>query len=121
MDSAEESLHIARRWLSCFERRSVDELVSLYQPDARHSSPKLRLQRPETGGFLIGRAALREWWAGAFARLPGLRYLERSLTADGQRVFMEYLRQNPGDPDLPVAEVLELRGGLIAESRVYHG
>jgi hypothetical protein len=34
---------------------------------------------------------------------------------------MEYLRHVPGEPDLPVAEVLEVRDGLIVASRVFHG
>jgi ketosteroid isomerase-like protein len=114
-------LALARRWLACFETHDVDALVALYAPDARHTSPKLRVQRPETGGFVVGRAAMRDWWADAFARLPKLRYLEKQLTADGERVFMEYLRVTPGEPDLPVAEVLEVKDGLIAASRVYHG
>src|SRR3954462_2340423 len=114
-------LAIARRWLGCFESKDVDALVSLYSEAARHTSPKLRLSRPETGGQIRGRAELRAWWAEAFARLPRLRYLERTLTADSARVWMEYTRSVPGDPDLPVAEVLEIRDGLIHESRVYHG
>ena len=121
MDTPQRNLEVAKRWLACFERKDVDALVALYAPDAKHTSPKLRVQRPESGGFIVGREAMRAWWADAFARLPKLRYLERSLTADADRVFMEYLRQNPGEPDLPVAEVLEIRGGAIVASRVYHG
>ena len=113
---------LARSWLACFARKDVDALVALYAEDARHTSPKLRALHPETGGFLVGRAALRAWWADAFQRLPALRYEETALTADGTRVFMEYLRHAPGEPDLPVAEVLETDGtGLIQASRVYHG
>jgi ketosteroid isomerase-like protein len=115
------NLDIARKWLACFARKDVDALVALYHPDAKHTSPKLRVQRPETGGYIVGRAAMRDWWADAFQRLPKLEYLEQSLTANGERVFMEYVRRNPGDADLPVAEVLEVRDGLIAASRVYHG
>ena len=59
--------------------------------------------------------------ADAFARLHGLRYEELSLTADDQRVFMEYRRINPGDAEMLVAEVLEVRDGCIVASRVYHG
>jgi ketosteroid isomerase-like protein len=114
-------LGIAKRWLAAFETHDLDSLIALYANDARHTSPKLRVLRPETGGFLIGRDALRDWWRDAFTRLPQLRYEEKSLTADGERVFMEYLRRVPGEPDLPVAEVLEVRGGLIVASRVYHG
>src|SRR4051812_6476537 len=117
----EELLAVARRWLGCFENKDVDALVALYAEDARHTSPKLRLSRPDSGGQIRGRAELRAWWAEAFARLPRLRYVERTLTADGARVWMEYTRTVPGEPDLPVAEVLEIRDRLIQESRVYHG
>jgi ketosteroid isomerase-like protein len=117
----EANLTIARKWLACFEDKDVDALVALYALDARHTSPKLRVSRPETGGHIHGRAALRAWWADAFMRLPQLRYVEQTLTAGGARVWMEYLRKVPGEPDLPVAEVLEIRDGLIRESRVYHG
>ena len=112
---------LARRWLSCFETKDVDALVALYALDARHFSPKLRTLRPGSGGCIRGRAALREWWADAFVRIPGLRYLESRITAQPGRMVLEYLRSAPGEPDLPVAEVFEVDDGLIAESRVYHG
>jgi ketosteroid isomerase-like protein len=112
---------IARQWLAHFERADLDGLLALYADGAVHTSPKIRALHPETGGVLRGKPALRAWWADAFARLPGLRYEPTAFTADGQRVFMEYLRHAPGEPDLPVAEVLEVVGGLIVASRVYHG
>lgn len=112
---------LARRWLSCFETKDVDALVALYALDARHFSSKLRTLRPGSGGCIRGRAALREWWADAFVRIPGLRYLESRITAQPGRMVLEYLRSAPGEPDLPVAEVFEVDDGLIAESRVYHG
>ena len=117
----EALIAIARRWLDCFATHDLDALISLYAADARHTSPKLRALRPESGGQLIGQVALRDWWADAFARLPGLRYIEASLTANGERVFMEYRRQVPGEPETLVAEVLEISQGLIVASRVYHG
>jgi ketosteroid isomerase-like protein len=112
---------IARRWLDCFARGDLEGLLALYADDAVHSSPKIRARHPETGGVLRGKPALRAWWRDAFARLPGLRYEERTLTADGTRVFMEYVRHAPGEPDLPVAEVLDVTDGRIVGSRVYHG
>ena len=55
-------------------------------------------------------------------RLPDLRYEERHLTAMGDRVVMEYLRTNPGDEPLMVAEVLVTNdAGTIRASHVYHG
>jgi 8-oxo-dGTP pyrophosphatase MutT (NUDIX family) len=112
---------IAHRWIEAFNARDLDALLSLYADDAVHVSPKLAKQRPETGGRIAGKAALRTWWGDAFARLPGLSYELHSLTAERSLVFMEYLRIAPGEPSLPVAEVLELHDGRIVGSRVYHG
>lgn len=122
LDAAPQHLEaLARRWLSAFNAQDLDGLLALYAADAVHLSPKLRVAQPETQGRIVGQAALRRWWADAFARLPGLRYEEVSLTADGQRVWMEYRRLLPGEPTLLVAEVLEVQGGLIRSSRVFHG
>ena len=34
---------------------------------------------------------------------------------------MEYIRRVDNEPDMLVAEVLEIKNGLIVASRVYHG
>ncbi|MFO0547478.1 MAG: NUDIX domain-containing protein [Polyangiaceae bacterium] len=112
---------IARRWLACWRHRDVEALVGLYDVDAVHISPKLRDQKPETRGEIRGHAALRAWWQGAMDRLPNLQYVERRLTASGDRVFMEYDRVCPPDPTMLVAELLVVRDGRIVESRVFHG
>ena len=117
----DENLAIARKWLDCFARSDLDGLLALYDDQAVHTSPKIRARHPESSGVLRGKAALRAWWADAFARLPGLRYEATGFTADGRSVFMEYLRKLPGEADLPVAEVLEIDAGRIVASRVYHG
>jgi ketosteroid isomerase-like protein len=121
MNHPDELCAIARRWLACFENSDLEGLLALYTDDAVHTSPKIRVRHPETGGVLRGKAMMRPWWGDAFARLPGLRYEATSLTADRERVFMEYVRHAPGEADLPVAEVLEIVDGKIVASRVYHG
>lgn len=72
-------------------------------------------------GMVKGRAALHDWWQDAFERLPELHYEPTTLTANENRVFMEYVRKVPGEEDMLVAEVLEIKDGLIVASRVYHG
>ncbi|MEW5850310.1 MAG: nuclear transport factor 2 family protein [Myxococcota bacterium] len=119
--SASENLEIARRWLTLFNAYDVDGLVALYAEDATHTSPKIRTLHPDTGGKLVGRANLERWWKDANKRLPGLRYELTALTANDERVFMEYLRHAPHEPPMPVAEVLDIRDGRIVASRVYHG
>jgi heme-degrading monooxygenase HmoA/ketosteroid isomerase-like protein len=112
---------IAERWLDCFARHDLDGLLALYAEDCTHTSPKIRVRHPDTGGVLRGKPALRAWWADAFGRLPGLGYELSSITADSRRAVMEYLRHAPGEPDLPVAEVLDVANGRIVASRVFHG
>lgn len=112
---------IANRWLDCFARRDLDGLLALYADDAVHTSPKIRVRHPETGGQLRGKAAMRTWWQDSFDRLPTMRYEPTALTADDRRVFMEYIRHVDGEPDMPIAEVLEVSGGRIVASRVFHG
>ena len=64
---------------------------------------------------------MRTWWQDAFERLPELHYKMTALTANHERVFMEYIRQVSGEADMNVAEVLEIKDGRIILSKVYHG
>jgi 8-oxo-dGTP diphosphatase len=112
---------IARAWLRAFNAHDLDALLALYADDAVHTSPKLREQKPATSGQIRGKAALREWWAGAYARLPELRYIERAVTADRECVYLLYDRVVPGEATLPVAELFEVHAGRIVRSFVFHG
>lgn len=117
----EDLSDIALKWLTAFNSHDLEKLLALYHSDARHFSPKLKIRKPETNGWVSGKDALREWWQDAFERLPSLHYSVTSLTANTERVFMEYLRKVDAEPDMLVAEVLEIKEGLIIASRVYHG
>ena len=112
---------IALKWFDAFNEHNLENLLALYHDNARHYSPKLKVCKPETDGLVVGKAALREWWKDAFERLPTLHYRVTSLTSNNDRVFMEYIRKVDGEPDMLVAEVLEIENGLIIASRVYHG
>jgi ketosteroid isomerase-like protein len=112
---------IAHAWFKAFNTHDLEALLRLYHDDAEHFSPKLKIRQPETNGWIRGKAALRTWWKDAFDRLPTLRYEIISLTANDERVFMEYTRHVTGEEDQRVGEVLEIQQGLITASRVYHG
>jgi ketosteroid isomerase-like protein len=112
---------IATSWFAAFNAHDLEALLALYADDAVHYSPKLKVRRPDTGGLVRGKEALRDWWRDAFERLPSLRYEVITLTADDDQVFMEYIRHVSGEEDLRVGEVLEVRHGVIVASRVYHG
>ena len=118
----QENIAIAQKWFMAFNEHDLEKLLRLYDENARHYSPKLKLREPHTKGLVQGTEQLRKWWKDAFDRLPTLHYDVSTLTADTDRVFMEYTRKVNGEEDLFVAEVLEINAnGLISASRVYHG
>lgn len=119
--SAQNNKQIAIKWFEAFNEHDLEKLLSLYDDNAHHYSPKLKLRMPETLGLIKGKQALREWWEDAFDRLPTLQYEVKKLTADEEQVFMEYIRHVDGDEDLSVGEVLQINNELIVFSRVYHG
>lgn len=111
---------VANTWINAFNRKDLDQLLSLYHESAEHYSPKLKVRHPETQGFIKGTKALRQWWQDAFERLPSLHYRLVRLTAEENRIFMEYIRQVAGESDMYVGEMLELEDGLIIASSVFH-
>lgn len=119
--SPEKNLSIAHAWFEAFNAHNLEKLLSLYDDDAMHFSPKLKIKHPETNGFVSGKEALRTWWQAAFDTIPTLHYKVTSLTANHDRVFMEYIRMVTGENDMLVAEVLEIKENKIIASRVYHG
>jgi hypothetical protein len=111
---------IAIQWFEAFNEHNLEKLLSLYDDNAEHFSPKLKVRKPETNGLIKGKDALRAWWKDAFVRLPTLRYEVKRLTPYEDRVFMEYIRHVQGEDDLVVGEMLEVKNGLIIKSEVFH-
>ncbi len=116
-----KNLSIAHKWFEAFNNHNLDQLLSLYDEDAEHFSPKLKIKKPETNGLVKGKQALHNWWQEAFEQLPTLNYKVTSLTANENRVFMEYIRTVQGESEMLIAEVLEIKEEKIVFSRVYHG
>jgi hypothetical protein len=111
---------IAKQWFDAFNKHNLEQLLQLYDDQAQHYSPKLKIRHPETNGLIKGKNALREWWRDAFQRLPTLNYELIRLTPFQDRVFMEYVRHVAGEADLYVGEMLEVKNGRIVASAVFH-
>jgi limonene-1,2-epoxide hydrolase len=120
MDRDSTNEQIALQWFAAFNEHNLEKLLTLYDDNAKHYSPKLKIRQPETEGWIVGKDALRAWWQNAFERLPTLHYKLNKLTANNERVFMEYIRLVNGEEDILVAEVLEIEERIVC-SRVYHG
>lgn len=117
----EELKNIATLWFKAFNEHDLENLLKLYDDEAEHFSPKLKIREPETNGLIKGTEQLRKWWKDCFERLPTLEYGVNKLTADSEQVFMEYTRKVEGEEDMEIGEVLEIKSGRIVFSRVYHG
>ena len=111
---------IAQQWFAAFNEHNLEKLLALYDDDAQHYSPKLKVRQPETQGLVKGKAALRAWWKDSFERLPTLQYVPQQFIANDSSIFMEYIRHVEGEESMTVGEVLEISKGLIIASRVYH-
>jgi ketosteroid isomerase-like protein len=116
----EELNSIALKWFEAFNEHNLEKLLSLYDDNAEHFSPKLKVRLPETKGLIKGKDSLRAWWKDAFERLPTLHYEVKRLTPYDDRVFMEYIRHVQGEDDLVVGEMLEVKNNLIVKSEVFH-
>ena len=111
---------IANKWLDAFNRHHLGDLLDLYDDNAIHLSPKLKIKFPESKGLIEGKEALGKWWQDSFNRLPKLHYKVITITANEERVFLEYLRHVQGEDHYMVAEVLTIKNGKIVKSTVYH-
>ncbi len=121
MTAAETNRQIALEWIDAFNKHDLEKLLDLYNENAKHYSPKLKIRFPETNGLLTGKPSLRKWWADAFQHIPTLQYNLLNLIVNEHQLLMEYKRIVENEPDMMVAEILEIENGLIISSRVYHG
>ncbi len=121
MKIIQQNKQIALDWIAAFNTHDVDAILKLYDDNAIHFSPKLKVREPQTNGFVIGKIQMKQWWDDAFTRLPSLNYELINLIVDENNLLMEYKRTVDGEADMMVAEVLEIQNGLIVKSRVYHG
>ena len=112
--------NIANSWFEAFNQHNLENLLALYDDNALHYSPKLKLNHPETNGLIKGKEQLRKWWGLSFEKLPTLQYFPQLIIVDGNNVFFEYLRKVDGQDDMTVGELLEIKNGVIVKSKVYH-
>ncbi len=109
---------IATNWFAAFNKQSVDDLLSLYDDNAEHFSPRLLKNHPETKGLIKGKSAMRDWWQGAFDKMPSLRYHPIEIREENDMVFLEYKRTVDEEPEQVVKEYLQVKDGKIVFSKV---
>ena len=103
----------AAEWIAAWNTRDLANVLPHYADDIVFRSPIAAQVRPETGGVVVGKAALADYWAAALAGVPDLHFtLEDTFsTVDGVTIF--YRNQRGGR----VAETVVLNAaGLVVDS-----
>ena len=110
---------LAERWLEAWNAHDVDRIASLYAPNARHTSERVRAFT-SAEDTVRGKDAIAEYFRRALAQSPALHFEPISVSTGPRTVALEYRAQG-GERDETTVELLELNAeGLIEQSRVYH-
>jgi ketosteroid isomerase-like protein len=102
---------VADRLFEAFNRHDIDAMAGLYAADAEIISP----DHPKA---LRGPAGARAIYTPLFARFPDLHDRVVTMTAQGDRVAVEFVSNGCAAPakecfELPIVSVLTVRDGRI--------
>ncbi len=111
-------LEIANKWFEAFNAQNIEMLLSLYDDNAEHFSPRLLKNNPDTKGIIKGKTEMNKWWQGAFNKMPSLRYYPLEISEEGDKVLLKYNRCVETDEDQIINESLQIKNELIVFSKV---
>ena len=101
----------AAAWVRAWNDHDVEAVLAHFHDDVVFSSPVAARVLPETGGVVRGKAALREYWVTALAKVPDLHFEVVGLY-DGESVLVINYRNERGGL---VNEVLLFDGDLVRQ------
>ena len=84
------AFEFAREWIAAWNARDLDRILSHYTDDFEMSSPVIVQLMGEPSGTLRGKAAVRDYWARALARIPDLHFELVGVYAGAASVVVHY-------------------------------
>jgi ketosteroid isomerase-like protein len=97
----------AQEWASDWNSHDLERILTHYADDVRWSSPvAVRLVGTPT---LVGKEALRAYWAEGLRRIPDLHFEVESVRMGVDSIVIDYRNQD----GQPVSEVLTFAEGQI--------
>ena len=113
---------IYRAWAKAFADKDLEGVLALYAPDAMLESPLVNNLLGTERGIVEGRENLRKFFGIIIERTPPLKNRHRAnFFTDGKTMIWEYPRVTPSGEQTDLAEVMELKDGLIQAHRIYWG
>ena len=74
----------AAEWVAGWNSRDLDAILAHYAPDVVFRSPIAATVKPESGGVVIGKHALADYWSAALPMVPDLHFtLEETFESVG--------------------------------------
>jgi hypothetical protein len=109
-------------WAKGFAERDLEAILALYAPDATLESPLVNNLLRTDSGIVSGREQLRKFFGIILESTPSLKDRHRAnFFTNGKVMIWEYPRVTPSGEQTDLAEVMELKDGLIQAHRIYWG
>jgi hypothetical protein len=106
-----DPLHFAAEWAAAWNAHDIEAVLRHFHEDASFSSPFAGLVLPGSGGRLVGKPAIRHYWAIGIARIPDLRFTIDAVFVGVECLVIAYTNQKQAR----VCEVLKFAGRLVIE------
>jgi ketosteroid isomerase-like protein len=74
MISREFAEAFSKEWIESWNSHDLDRILSHYSDDFTMSSPYIAQLAGVASGSLVGKAAVRAYWAAALEKMPTLRF-----------------------------------------------
>ena len=121
-----EAVHAAeaiyKAWAKAFAEKDLEGVLALYAPDATLESPLVNNLLRAERGIVEGRDNLRKFFGIIIQSTPPLHNRHRAnFFTDGKTMIWEYPRVTPTGEQTDMAEVMQLKNGLIQSHRIYWG
>lgn len=100
----------AERWCADWNSHDLERVLAHFADDVVFTSPIAASLLPETGGRLVGKAALRAYWEEGLRRIPDLHFTIERVFGGIDTVVIQYRNQKGSS----VSEVLRFENGKVA-------
>jgi ketosteroid isomerase-like protein len=111
-----EPQRFAEEWISAWNARDVDAVLTYYAEDVLFTSPTAQRVVPGSGGTVRGKQALRNYWTRALEGNRDLHFELVGVYHGVDTIVLHYRNQLGG----LVNEVLTFRDGLVAVGHATH-
>lgn len=115
---------IYEKWHKYAKERETKALIELYAEDAVFESPLVPILMNKDSGILRGKTEILAFLNEGTRRRPNelVRwYRTGKYFITGDILVWEYPRQTPDGEQVDILELMEIRGGLIVNHRIYWG